>query len=146
MQSDSLKGQLFELRKMIRAIRPDIVHTALFRADQLGRVASVLTGARVVSSLVNTPYVDERLGDPNVVRWRLRAAQAVDAATSRLFVDRFHAVSDGVKSENARDIYAYLCQRSRLPSAGGMPPRSASARPNDSGGPASRLASATLRP
>ena len=58
----------------------------------------------MVSSLVNTPYVDERLGDPNVVRWRLRAAQTVDAATSRLFVDRFHAVSDGVKSENARAL------------------------------------------
>ena len=81
-----------------------MVHSALFRADQISRLASIGTNTAVVSSFVNTPYVRERLNDPNVVRWKLRSAQALDALTSHAFVDHFHAVSDGVKAESARAL------------------------------------------
>ncbi len=45
-----------------------------------------------------------RMTDPNVSRWKLRAVQLLDAVTGRLFVDRFHAVSEGVADANARDL------------------------------------------
>ena len=77
-----------ELRKRIRAERPDVVHTTLFAADMVGRVAAWRTGAKVVSSLVNTSYDPARRTDPNVKVWKLRVVQLLDAVTGRLFVDR----------------------------------------------------------
>jgi glycosyltransferase involved in cell wall biosynthesis len=80
------------------------VHTALFDADQLGRVAAWGTGVPVVSSFVNTPYDPARLADPNVNKWKLRFVQLIDAVTGRLMVNRFHAVSEGAKVANARAL------------------------------------------
>jgi glycosyltransferase involved in cell wall biosynthesis len=108
LPSRSFTAQVLELRNIVRSLRPQIVHTGLFRADQVGRLACAFTGAKVVSSLVNTPYVEERLTDPNVTRWKLRAAQMVDATTSRLLVDQLHAVSEGVRLENARALHLPL--------------------------------------
>ena len=48
---------LFGLRRLIRRIRPDIVHTILLRADLYGRLASIGTGAKVMSTVLNQdPY------------------------------------------------------------------------------------------
>lgn len=96
--------QFRALRRLIRAQRPDVVHTALFEADQLGRVAAVGTGVPVISSFVNTPYDAVRLRDPNVRPWKLRTVQAIDSITGHLLVDRFHAVSEGVRTSNARAL------------------------------------------
>ena len=85
--------------------RPDVVHTALYVADQVGRLAAIGTGTPVVSSFVNTPYDPARTNDPNVKRWRLTAARAVDAVTGRLLVRRFHAVSDGVRDANCLALW-----------------------------------------
>ena len=93
-----------ELSARIRAERPDVVHTALFTADMVGRLAAWRTHAKVVSSLVNTSYDPARRTDPNVKVWKLRVVQLLDAVTGRLFVDRFHAVSQGVADVNARSL------------------------------------------
>ena len=111
LQARKVLGRVRELRARIRAERPDVVHTALFHADIVGRLAAWHTGARVVSSLVNTTYDTARAADPNLRRWKLRAVQAIDAATGRLFVDRFHAVSEGVADVNAHDLHV---PRSRI--------------------------------
>jgi glycosyltransferase involved in cell wall biosynthesis len=97
-------GRVRELRRRIRAEQPDVVHTALFSADMVGRLAGWRTGARVVSSLVNTTYDTARTADPNLRRWKLRVVQVLDAVTGRVCVDRFHAVSEGVAVVNARDL------------------------------------------
>ena len=89
---------------MIRSGDFDVAHTALFNADQVGRVAAWGTGVPVVSSFVNTPYEESRLADPNVKKWKLRVVQTIDAITGRLMVERFHAVSEGVKVANARAL------------------------------------------
>ncbi|MEO6122946.1 MAG: glycosyltransferase family 4 protein [Ilumatobacteraceae bacterium] len=97
--------QIRELRRLIRSENPHIVHTALFEADQLGRVAALGTGVPVVSSMVNTPYDAARLQDPNVQRWKLRTVQVIDSFTGRFMATRFHAVSEGVKAANARALH-----------------------------------------
>ena len=97
-------SQLRQLRALIRAREPNVVHTALFDADLLGRLAAIRTGVPVVSSFVSTPYDSARLADPNVNRWKLRTVQAIDAITGRFFVDRFHSVSEGAKAANARAL------------------------------------------
>ena len=104
LRSGSFVGRERELRRLVRSGEFDVVHTALYSADQLGRVAAWGTGVPVVSSFVNTPYDESRLSDPNVKRWKLRAVQTVDAITGRLMVDRFHAVSEGAKVANAHAL------------------------------------------
>jgi glycosyltransferase involved in cell wall biosynthesis len=104
LAATSFAGRVRELRRLVRSGGFDLVHTALFNADQLGRVAAWGTGVPVISSFVSTPYDETRLADPNVVRWKLRAVQFVDALTAHLMVDCFHAVSWGAKVSNARAL------------------------------------------
>jgi|TARA_R110002110_G_scaffold304726_1_gene518772 glycosyltransferase involved in cell wall biosynthesis len=104
LNSGRLPKRVRELRRLIRSGKFDVVHTALFDADQLGRVAAWGTGVPVVSSFVNTPYDPARLADPNVNKWKLRFVQLIDAVTGRLMVNRFHAVSEGAKVANARAL------------------------------------------
>lgn len=107
-----------DLRRVIQAFQPDIVHTALYDSDQLGRVAAWRTGRIVVSSLVSTPYDAQRLRDPAIRPWKLRAAQLVDSCTARFLTDRLHAVSPGVADANARALRvprskAFVVERGR---------------------------------
>lgn len=104
VESRSFGSQVRAVRRLIRSQRPDVVHTALFKADQVGRLAALGTGVPVVSSFVSTPYDEHRLRDPNVRRWKLRLVQVIDAATAHLSVTRFHAVSEGVRDENCRAL------------------------------------------
>lgn len=105
IQGQSKPRQIASLRSLIRRTHPDVVHTALFAADVVGRLAAWRTGARVVSSLVNTPYDPARLADPNVSRWKLRPVQLIDAVTARLLTHRLHAVSAGVAEANAAALH-----------------------------------------
>jgi glycosyltransferase involved in cell wall biosynthesis len=104
LEAASAVARVRAVRRLLRNERPDLLHTALFRADQVGRWAAVGTGVPVLASFVNTPYVPERMRDPNVSQWKLRVLQAVDSVTGRLLVDSFHAVSDGVRDENVRAL------------------------------------------
>lgn len=105
LRAHGFVGRVRELRRRIRAERPDLIHTALFAGDIVGRLAAWRTGTRVVSSLVNTTYDSSRASDPNLRRWKLLLVRLIDAVTARLFVDRFHAVSEGVADVNARDLH-----------------------------------------
>jgi glycosyltransferase involved in cell wall biosynthesis len=88
-------GWLWRTQRLIARRQPDVVHTTLFEADIAGRAAGTLRRRPVVSSLVNVAYGPEMLSDPGLRRWKVRGAQLVDGATSRL-VRRFHAVSNHV--------------------------------------------------
>lgn len=104
LTASSLATRSRELRSMIAVQQPDIVHTALFAADLVGRIGAWRTGATVVSSLVNTPYDPARMTDPNITRWKLRAVQVADLVTARCGTRHLHAVSQGVAEENSRAL------------------------------------------
>jgi glycosyltransferase involved in cell wall biosynthesis len=101
-----LTGALPRAVKLIRNRRPDLVHTTLFEADLVGRVASAVTRVAVVGSLVNTAYGPEQLANPALKVSKVRVAQFLDAATARR-VARFHAVS--------RSVAEVMASRLRLP-------------------------------
>ncbi len=88
---------------LIRARRPDVVHTTLFEADVAGRVAGTIARVPVVSSLVNVSYSAAQLRDPNLRPWKVRGAQLADALSARK-VARFHAITVHVASEMARRL------------------------------------------
>jgi glycosyltransferase involved in cell wall biosynthesis len=85
------------LRRIIRVERPDIVHTALFVSDVLGRFASIRQKTVVVSSLVGTPYDAVRVQNLGINRFKLRAVRWIDGWTARYLTDHFHAVSESAK-------------------------------------------------
>ena len=85
--SDTLRAA-----RLVRAVRPDLVHTTLFEADQAGRIGARAAGRPVVTSLVNVAYGVDQSTTPGLARWKVRAAQTTDALTARAAV-RFHAIT-----------------------------------------------------
>lgn len=109
------------LRELIREHNPDIVHTSLFRASQIGRLAGRALGVPVVSSFVNVPYAKERT---RMLSWwnrqKLGALRVMDAATAR-FVSRFHSVSDAAKRLNCQHLHVASSRVSVIPRGRRLP-------------------------
>lgn len=80
---------------LTRRLRPELVHTTLFEADQAGRVGARIARCRVVTSLVNDAYGPHHYATPGLPTWKLHAARVTDALTARAAV-RFHAITSYV--------------------------------------------------
>lgn len=96
LRSCGLRSRTTELRGILKRERPDILHTALFAADQIGRMAAAGLPVKVISSFVNVPRTREFLPTSGPPRWKTALVNGIDALTCHLFVDRFHAVTPGV--------------------------------------------------
>lgn len=99
-----LPAKAIALRRLLAERRPALVHSTLFQATLLSRIASGRRGVPLVTSLVNTPYDLARLtDDPGSRRAAVRVVQAVD----RALVGRtahFHAITNAVKDATVRDL------------------------------------------
>ena len=104
LNAGALSAQVWAVRRLLKKLRPQILHTALFRSNLVGRLAAVGLSVKVLSSLVNTPYEPVRFQDPSLKAKKFRIAQFVDALTARLFTDHFHAVSHAAKAAAIRDL------------------------------------------
>jgi glycosyltransferase involved in cell wall biosynthesis len=99
-----LLAQARSVRRLARELGADVLHTALFRANLVGRLAAVAPGGPVLlNSLVNTPYEPVRRRDPALSALRMRGVQAVDAVSARA-ADHFHAVSEAARQAAVRDL------------------------------------------
>lgn len=103
IEERGLVSRIRSVRRIVASERPDIIHTALFDANLIGRLAGVGSRAAVMSSLVNTPYADVRLQDPHISRGWTRAVQVIDGWTGRNLTDHFHAVSQAAKDSAVAD-------------------------------------------
>jgi len=135
LAAKGMVGRVRALRTLLRELEPDVVHTAIFEADIVGRLAAAGTGIPVLTSLVNTPYAPARRSDPNVVPWKLAIVRQIDAITGRLFTRRFHAVTPGVADDAVATLHVdrariTVVERGRDPEALGRrtPARRADAR------------------
>lgn len=90
-------GRVWALRRLIQAEQPDLIHTALFKANLTGRLAAFQTATPLLNSLTNTAYAPVRFQDPHLNKRRLRLVQVVDGWTARHLATHFHAVSNAVK-------------------------------------------------
>lgn len=99
-----------ELASLVRSSRPDLIHTTLFDADIIGRLAAVRTRTPVSSSLVNVNYGPEQLTIPGRRRRALLAAQMADATTAQA-VRRFHSLTHHVADVMSRRL---LIRRSKI--------------------------------
>lgn len=96
-------GWLVRAHRMLRAVRPDVVHTILFEADLIGRCAAWPLRIPVVSSFVAESYGPEHVHNPLYRAWKVRGFQIVDMLTARL-ATRFHAVSNATADAMSRRL------------------------------------------
>lgn len=98
----NLVSGVLRLRAMLEGGRPDIVHTHLFFASQVGRLAARLVGCPVVSTMHGADYEPTaRLGNPGLTLFKQSLLQAGDAVTAAISHARIIAVSQYV-AESAR--------------------------------------------
>ncbi len=88
---------------LVRRRRPDLIHTTLYEADVIGRMAGATTRVPVVSSLVNVRYGPEQRAAPGVRGWKVTAVHLADAVTARRTV-RFHAITRWVADVMGRRL------------------------------------------
>lgn len=86
-------SNILSIASLIRAHRPDLVHTTLYEANIAGRVAAFMTRTPVSTSLVGDTYGPHRTKDLNPIR--LHLAKQVDRFTARV-ASGFHAVSTSI--------------------------------------------------
>lgn len=98
-------GRVREINSVIRRERPNLLHTTLFEADLIGRLAAIGTGVPVMTTLANTTYDEARIaGDSNLNPRKVGLVRAVDGFTARHLTDHFHAVSEAVKKSAVRHM------------------------------------------
>lgn len=88
----------------IKEERPDVVHSALYRAGIAGRIAGRIARLPLVDSFVNESYASLRLdGIFSSAYWKLKGLWMLDYLTAR-WVFLFTANSEAVKEANCRDL------------------------------------------
>jgi len=85
------------LKKIVKAFRPQLVHSVLFEANLVSRFVRMTDNHFVhLESLVNEMYSDYRLADPRVTKLKLEGYRWLDKITQRWGVDHFHANGNSV--------------------------------------------------
>jgi glycosyltransferase involved in cell wall biosynthesis len=91
-----------QLRKVIAETRPDLIHTHLFAANVIGRIAGRGAGIPVISSIHNPEYEPEAVAAAKpVIKAKVRAARLIDRMTAAYGCMRMIAVSEYVRETTA---------------------------------------------
>lgn len=97
------------LRAWLRANKPDLVHSHLWAANIIGRVAGRMTGVPVISSVHNPDHEPQAWSDgAEVSLIKRHAVKALDRWTANLGSDRMIAVSNYVRKSASRDLHYAL--------------------------------------
>jgi glycosyltransferase involved in cell wall biosynthesis len=93
-----IPGGVARLRRVIAGSSPDLIHTHLFTANIIGRIAGRLSGVPVISSIHNPEYEAEAAaGASGSVRRKIAFARIVDKLTAWAGCARMIAVSRYIK-------------------------------------------------
>ena len=100
-----LPAGVARLRRWLRLNRPDLVHSHLWAANVIGRVAGRLSGVPVISSVHSPDHEPEVWADgAGVSLWKRRLALALDRWSARVGCTRMVAVSDYVRQYARRRL------------------------------------------
>jgi len=100
----SFAGRARAIRKLVRGLRPDLVHASLYEATLPAQIAVVGTGTPVLVSWTITSYSQEHFTELGMSRWKLRIVQVLDGLAGRVSRTRYHAVTAGVARVNATSL------------------------------------------
>ena len=97
------------LRNWLRTNRPDLIHSHLWAANVISRLAGRLTGVPVISSVHNPDHEPQAWADgADVSLIKRHAAKVLDRWTANLGSAKMIAVSDYVRRSAARDLHYSL--------------------------------------
>jgi glycosyltransferase involved in cell wall biosynthesis len=96
-------GLTLELRNVIRAERPDLVHTTLLFSNLVGRLAGRATRTPIVTTLANHDYGPEHRANSRYGTLGVCSVHAAELITVPL-TTRFHAISADVASVMSRRL------------------------------------------
>ncbi|MEZ4866326.1 MAG: glycosyltransferase [Caldilineaceae bacterium] len=98
----AFRQAIYSVVKLIRLHKPDLLHTTLFRANFVGRIAGRITGIPVTTSFVNESYAPVRLQKLSpTLRWKYKGTELVDRTTAGL-TRHFIANSAAIKEANCK--------------------------------------------
>lgn len=93
-----------QILALLKTVKPDLLHTTLFRADIAGRIAGKLAGVPVISSFVNESYHPTRWQSLSLAgRFKLKGVQEMDRLTAR-WTNHFMAVSEATRMANCQAL------------------------------------------
>ena len=97
------------LRNWLRANRPDLIHSHLWAANIISRVAGRLAGVPVISSVHNPDHEPQAWSDGAQVSTPKRhTVKALDRWTAKMGNEKLIAVSDYVRHSAGRDLHFSL--------------------------------------
>lgn len=99
---------LFALPSLLRIIRvtqPDVIHTHLWAANILGRIAGRFAGVPVISSVHNPEYEPDVVSHSSrIVKLKVATARVIDKWTARIGCRQMIAVSEDSKESVVRNL------------------------------------------
>lgn len=95
--------QLLILRREIARFRPHVVHTTLFHAGLLGRLAAASSRTPAVTSWVSTPY-NERAMAAAPVRWKKLVVKHTDRLLHRRLTTAVHTLTEAAAASIAAEL------------------------------------------
>lgn len=107
----TLASRVRSIRRLIRDVRPDLVHAALFDATLPSQLASLGGATPLLVSWTSTSYGEARWVEPNTSRWRVGGYQLLERVLGRSTGSWYHAVTPAVAELNAD---ALVVDRSRV--------------------------------
>jgi glycosyltransferase involved in cell wall biosynthesis len=89
-----LFGRVTALRRLVKDLRPALLHATLFEATTPAQIVSVLTRCPILVTWANTPLAAGE--NPRIGPVKRFGVRAVDTVLGLVSGARFHAVTDGV--------------------------------------------------
>jgi glycosyltransferase involved in cell wall biosynthesis len=97
LSANNFLGRVKELRKILEAERPDIVHSVLYESNLLIRINKIINPKlKIVQSLVNTPYSAARTNDSSLPYIKFIIAKYIDCFSARAVSSYYHAITSAV--------------------------------------------------
>ncbi len=101
---DLLRG-LWRLWRLVREVKPGLLHATLFRAAIISRAVGRVSHLPVITSLVSPTYEAQwRAENPRLKRWKVWAVHLADRFTARAWGTWFVAISHAVKASAIRQL------------------------------------------
>ncbi|AVR46900.1 hypothetical protein C7S20_17435 [Christiangramia fulva] len=105
LQNKGLFSKVHELSTHIEEFKPEIIHSVLVSSNILVRLSRSFTKkGKVIQSLVNTPYSQERKKDSRLSWQKFLLAKQFDLWTARLYPSFYHSITETVL-DHYRPIY-----------------------------------------
>lgn len=94
------------LRRLVRTLGPDVVHSTILEADLLVRAALLGAGVPLLTTWANTSYDPVRRAlEPGTGTWKFEVVRWVDMLSAHLARPRFHAVTEGVARDGITALH-----------------------------------------